>query len=79
MLRTYVARGLTIAGFVLVLALIVGALVGQPVLLSFVVSGSMSPTIQEGDGFVAIPEQVAGDIERAMSSCSSHRRFVVGS
>ncbi|WP_229775265.1 signal peptidase I [Haloarcula sebkhae] len=48
----------------LVLALIVGALVGQPVLLSFVVSGSMSPTIQEGDGFVAIPEQVAGDIEQ---------------
>jgi len=64
MLRTYVVRGLTLAGFVLVLALIVGALVGQPVLLSFVVSGSMSPTIQEGDGFVAIPEQVAGDIEQ---------------
>lgn len=64
MLRTYVVRGLTIAGFVLVLTLIVGALVGQPVLLSFVVSGSMSPTIQEGDGFVAIPEQVAGDIEQ---------------
>jgi len=64
MLRTYVVRGLTLAGFVLVLVLIVGALVGQPVLLSFVVSGSMSPTIQEGDGFVAIPEQVAGDIEQ---------------
>ncbi|MHC3379612.1 signal peptidase I [Haloarcula sp. H-GB5] len=64
MLRTYVTKGLTIGGFVLVLALIVGALVGQPVLLSFVVSGSMSPTIQEGDGFVAIPEQVAGDIEQ---------------
>jgi len=64
MLRTYVVKGLTIAGFVLVLTLIVGALVGQPVLLSFVVSGSMSPTIQEGDGFVAIPAQVAGDIEQ---------------
>jgi len=64
MLRTYVARGLTLAGFVLALTLVVGALVGQPVLLSFVESGSMSPTIQEGDGFVAVPEQVAGDIEQ---------------
>lgn len=63
MLRSYVVRGLTIVGFVLVLTLIVGSLIGQPVLLSFVVSGSMSPTIQEGDGFVAIPDQVAGDIE----------------
>src|SRR6056297_2022671 len=64
MLRTYVVRGLTLAGFVLVLALVVGALVGQPVLLSFVESGSMSPTIEEGDGMVAIPEQVAGDVEQ---------------
>ena len=64
MLRTYVVRGLTLAGFVLVLALVVGALVGQPVLLSFVESGSMSPTIEEGDGMIAIPEQVAGDVEQ---------------
>jgi len=64
MLRTYVVRGLTLAGFVLVLALVVGALAGQPVLLTYVESGSMSPTIEEGDGIVAIPEQVAGDVEQ---------------
>jgi len=62
MLRTYLVRGLTVLGFVLVLAFVVGALIGQPILFSFVTSGSMSPTIQEGDGFVVVPSQLAGDI-----------------
>ena len=63
MVRTYVIRALTLTGFVLVLTLLVGVLIGQPVLLSFVTSPSMSPTIQEQDGFVAIPEQVTGEFE----------------
>ena len=63
MFRKYVARALTAAIVVIVLGLVAGSVLGQPVLFSFVTSGSMSPTIQEGDGFVAIPHQVTGDIE----------------
>nr|WP_156708843.1 signal peptidase I [Natronomonas sp. CBA1123] len=44
-------------------ALIAGAALGQPVLLGFVETGSMEPTLEPGDGFVAIPSPVAGDIE----------------
>jgi signal peptidase len=63
MLREYVVRALLAAFVVVTLALVLGSLLGQPVLLSFVTSGSMAPTIDEGDGFVAVPDQVAGDIE----------------
>ena len=42
-------------------ALIVGQLLGQPVLLGFVETGSMEPTIETGDGFVAIPSAVTGE------------------
>lgn len=63
MFRRYVARALVVALVVLTLALVLGSLLGQPVLFSFVTSESMSPTIEEGDGFVAVPDQVAGDIE----------------
>ncbi|MCU4719009.1 signal peptidase I [Halapricum hydrolyticum] len=44
-------------------ALVVGQLLGQPVLLSYVTTGSMEPTIDAGDGFVAVPTAVAGPIE----------------
>lgn len=63
MLRTYATTALTVAFVVVVLALVAGQVLGQPVLLSFVTSGSMSPTIEEGDGFVAIPDQLTGNIE----------------
>jgi len=46
-----------------IVALVVGQLLGQPVLLSYVTSDSMAPTIDTGDGFVAVPSQVAGPIE----------------
>jgi len=42
--------------------LIGGQLLGQPALLGFVTSGSMSPTLETGDGFVAIPAELAGPI-----------------
>jgi signal peptidase len=48
---------------VIVVSLIAGQLLGQPVLLSFVETGSMEPTLNPGDGFVAIPTEVAGPIE----------------
>ena len=63
MLRTYVVRVLAVVFFVLTVAPVVGPLLGQPVFLSFVTSESMSPTIQEGDGFVVVPDVVAGDID----------------
>ena len=46
-----------------VLALLVGQLLGQPVLFGFVTTGSMAPTLEAGDGFVAVPQQVAGPVE----------------
>ncbi|GGI94118.1 signal peptidase I [Halobellus salinus] len=47
---------------VVVLSVVVGQFLGQPILLSFVETGSMQPTLDPGDGFVAIPTAVAGDI-----------------
>ena len=46
-----------------ILSLILGVYLGQPVLLSFVETGSMQPTLDPGDGFIAIPAPVAGEIE----------------
>ena len=44
-------------------ALLVGAFLGQPILLGFVETGSMEPTLDPGDGFVAVPAAVSGEIE----------------
>jgi signal peptidase len=46
-----------------VCALLVGAALGQPVLLGFVTSESMAPTLDTGDGYVAIPAFLAGPVE----------------
>lgn len=46
----------------IVLSLVAGSILGQPVLLSYVETGSMSPTLEPGDGFIAIPAQLAGPI-----------------
>lgn len=59
-LRTYAARAFEVALVVALVALVAGAVVGQPVLLSFVETGSMEPTIDTGDGFVAVPAVLAG-------------------
>lgn len=48
---------------VVVGSLLVGQVLGQPVLLGFVETGSMSPTLEPGDGFIAIPIEIAGPIE----------------
>jgi signal peptidase len=44
-------------------SMVIGAVLGQPVLLGFVETGSMAPTLSPGDGFVAVPTAVAGDVE----------------
>ena len=54
---------LTAAVAAVVLSLIAGGLLGQPILLSYVETGSMEPTLKPGDGFVAVPAAVAGPIE----------------
>ncbi|MDB2246538.1 signal peptidase I [Halorubrum ezzemoulense] len=63
MLRRTAADILAILAVLAVIALVVGQLTGQPVLLGYVTSGSMSPTLEAGDGFVAVPATVSDDIE----------------
>ncbi len=41
---------------------LVGQLLGQPMLV-FVETGSMEPTLEPGDGYVAVPAMFAGEIE----------------
>ncbi|WP_336136874.1 signal peptidase I [Natronomonas amylolytica] len=62
-LRDYATRGVEVLLVAVLVSLIAGAALGQPILLSFVETGSMEPTMEPGDGFVAIPSPVAGDIE----------------
>lgn len=45
-----------------VLSVVIGSALGQPVLLGFVESGSMQPTLDAGDGFIAVPPALAGPI-----------------
>lgn len=54
---------LTVAGVVCLLILVGGQLLGQPVLISYVETESMSPTMEPGDGFVPVPAQIAGPVE----------------
>lgn len=49
---------------VLMLSLGLGAILGQPVGLAYVETGSMEPTLNAGDGFVAVPAAIADGTER---------------
>ncbi|MFD1563218.1 signal peptidase I [Haloarchaeobius amylolyticus] len=60
---TIVTRGLGYAAALVVVLLIVGQLLGQPILLGYVATGSMEPTMDAGDGFVAIPSAVTDEVE----------------
>lgn len=48
----------------LVLVLLIGSALGQPIGIGYVETGSMQPTLAPGDGFIAIPTPLAGSIER---------------
>ena len=61
--RSLAGRALEVVAVVVVASLLLGALLGQPILLSYVETGSMEPTIGTGDGFVAVPSAVAGDVD----------------
>jgi signal peptidase len=62
-LRRYATWGVEVLLIVVLMSLITGAALGQPILLSFVETGSMEPTMEPGDGFIAIPSPVAGEID----------------
>lgn len=62
-LRRYAARGVEILLVVALVSLVAGAALGQPILLGFVETGSMEPTLEPGDGFVAVPAPVAGEVQ----------------
>jgi len=51
-----------VVAVLVVIALVVGQLAGQPVFLGYVTSGSMAPTLEAGDGFVAVPAAVSGSV-----------------
>jgi signal peptidase len=59
--RELATAAATLALVVVVLLLVAGQLLGQPLLLGYVTSGSMEPTLSAGDGFVAVPSFLAGD------------------
>ncbi|NUB89813.1 signal peptidase I [Haloterrigena sp. SYSU A121-1] len=53
------------AGIALVVVLLlVGQLLGQPILLGYVATGSMEPAMDAGDGFVAIPDLADSSVEQ---------------
>ncbi len=62
-LKRTLSIALQVALVAIVVSLLIGQFLGQPVLLSFVETGSMQPTLGPGDGFVAIPAPLVGSIE----------------
>ena len=48
---------------VAIFSLMLGSLLGQPVLLSYVETGSMRPTLDPGDGFISVPSQLSSSVE----------------
>jgi signal peptidase len=57
-----------LVGLLVLVAVLVGAgsVLGQPILLSYVETGSMEPTLEPGDGFAAISTAVTSPVEGEM-------------
>jgi len=53
----YIVFGLLL---ILIVSLVFGQALGQPILLGYVETGSMQPVLEPGDGFIAIPSDIAG-------------------
>lgn len=60
MVRQAISRALTVLLVIVLLSLALGQVLGQPVLIAYVDSESMEPTIDEGDGFLTVPSVLAG-------------------
>jgi signal peptidase len=56
-----IGNGLTI---LLVASVLLSSVLGQPFLFGHVVTGSMKPTIEPGDGFIALPPAVEGELSK---------------
>lgn len=61
--RTAIRYGFLAVIAVVLLSLVLGHVLGQPILLSYVDSDSMEPTLNAGDGYIAVPTTLAGDVE----------------
>ena len=61
--RGRVATVLEVALLLFLVSMVVGQVLGQPVLLGYVETGSMQPALEPGEGFVAIPAALAGPVE----------------
>ena len=64
-LRSLAGSGATAILVALLVAMLIGQQLGQPIVLGFVLTGSMNAQPAEmapGDGFIAVPPAVAGDI-----------------
>jgi len=55
--------GVFLVVLIAVAAMLFGQALGQPILLAYVETGSMAPTLEPGDGFIAVPMAVAGPPE----------------
>jgi signal peptidase len=63
LLRKFGWQTTEIALVLIVLALLLGQALGQPILLGFVETESMQPSLEPNDGFVAIPSPLSGPVE----------------
>ena len=57
-----VQKAITAVLVAIAAVMVVGELLGQPFLLGYVATGSMEPTLAVGDGYVAMPPLLAGEI-----------------
>ena len=61
--RRHVSVGVQFLLAIVLVSLLVGVVLDQPVLLSYVETGSMAPTMDPGDGFIAVPAALSGGID----------------
>lgn len=61
--RSLLGSVATVILVVLVVGMVAGPLLGQPVVVGYVTTESMEPTISAGDGFVVVPSVVTGEPE----------------
>jgi signal peptidase len=61
-LPTVLEYALAVALAIVLVSLVAGQLLGYPVLIGHVDSNSMEPAIETGDGFIAVPAALAGDV-----------------
>lgn len=61
--RTIIEYVLVVLFVLFAASLLLGQALGQPIGIGYVETGSMSPELEPGDGFIAVPIQVADPVE----------------